>query len=553
MKIFRWNNSRAMLIAGVLMMLNTLSFSANAGDADWAEYGRDATGWRYSPLDQINKGNVQNLKVAWIHQPGDMQSGLQAHPIAIGGILYYVGSNNNVFAIDGATGKAIWHYKPELHEKAAESFWASQSRGVTVGLGHVYLGSLDGRYIALDQKTGEVKWETQLTDFENCQGCNFSFPPQLAGNILYSGHTGGDQPQQGKIYGVNALTGEKVWEFNTIKDDPKSWPGDSGKIGGGGAWMTGMYDAAIDTIYLGTSNAAPDFNNTARLGDNLYTATIIALQGKTGKLLRYHQEVPNDSWDYDSAYEIMFIERGGKNHLVHLNKGGFVSVLDPATLKPINVWKFAQNVNWVETVNPATGALVGRVDPTLDSEFTFCPSLLGARSWQHAAYNPNSDLWYSNAWEMCNTVMAGPQDPETIAFAALLLGVAKFEIVPPPSGTGTSRLSAHDPITGKLAWSIDYGDDPGMASVLTTAGGLVFNGNSTGDYMAYDADNGNELWRFNVGSGMRSGPISYSAGGKQYILVPTGWGGLAAAFAGGVFPKFVGNPGGAALIAFSLD
>ncbi len=553
MKIFRWNNSRAMLIAGVLMMLNTLSFSANAGDADWAEYGRDATGWRYSPLDQINKGNVQNLKVAWIHQPGDMQSGLQAHPIAIGGILYYVGSNNNVFAIDGATGKAIWHYKPELHEKAAESFWASQSRGVTVGLGHVYLGSLDGRYIALDQKTGEVKWETQLTDFENCQGCNFSFPPQLAGKILYSGHTGGDQPQQGKIYGVNALTGEKVWEFNTIKDDPKSWPGDSGKIGGGGAWMTGMYDAATDTIYLGTSNAAPDFNNTARLGDNLYTATIIALQGKTGKLLRYHQEVPNDSWDYDSAYEIMFIERGGKNHLVHLNKGGFVSVLDPATLKPINVWKFAQNVNWVETVNPTTGALVGRVDPTLDSEFTFCPSLLGARSWQHAAYNPNSDLWYSNAWEMCNTVMAGPQDPETIAFAALLLGVAKFEIVPPPSGTGNSRLSAHDPITGKLAWSIDYGDDPGMASVLTTAGGLVFNGNSTGDYMAYDADNGNELWRFNVGSGMRSGPISYSAGGKQYILVPTGWGGLAAAFAGGVFPKFVGNPGGAALIAFSLD
>ena len=264
MKIFNWNNSRSALIAGTLAMLSGVSISANAeGDADWPQYGRDSNSWRYSPLAQINKGNVANLKVAWIHQPGDMQSGLQATPIAVDGILYYLASNNNVFAIDGSTGKAIWHYKPELDELAAESFWASQGRGVTVGHGMVYLGSLDGRYIALDQKTGEVKWETQLTDFKNCQGCNFSFPPQLAGKILYSGHTGGDQPQQGKIYGVNALTGEKVWEFNTIKDDPKSWAGDSGKIGGGGAWMPGVYDAKTDTILIGTSNAAPDFNDTA--------------------------------------------------------------------------------------------------------------------------------------------------------------------------------------------------------------------------------------------------------------------------------------------------
>lgn len=555
MKIFNWSNSKTVLIAGVLTAFSGFSFSVNADDNpnDWPQYGRDSNSWRYSPLGQINKDNVKDLKVAWIHQPGDLSSGLQATPIAVNGILYYAAANNNVFAVDGATGKALWHYKPELHEKAAESFWASQTRGVTVGHGMVYLGSLDGRYIALDQNTGEVKWEIQLTDFENCQGCNFSFPPQLAGDILFSGHTGGDQPQQGKIFGVNALTGEKVWEFNTIKDDPKSWPGDSGKIGGGGSWMPGIYDAPTDTIFIGTSNAAPDFNNTARKGNNLYTATILALQGKTGKLLRYHQEVPNDSWDYDSAYEIMTIEKDGKEMLVHLNKGGFVSILDKATLKPVHVWQFAKNVNWVKGIDPKTGALIGRVDPTLDTEFTFCPSLLGARSWQHAAYNPKNGLWYSNGWEMCNIVMAGPQDPETIAFAALLLGVAKFEIVPPPGGVGTSRLDARDPFTGALKWSLDYGDDPGMASVLTTAGGLVFNGNSTGDYNAYDADTGKKLWSFNVGSGMRGGPISYSAGGKQYILVPTGWGGLAAAFAGGVFPKFVGNPGGAALIAFSLN
>lgn len=554
MKMFDLKKSK--LILGCLFgALSFASVSAIAEDnpADWPEYLRDSKGWRYSPLDQINKENVSKLKVAWIHQPGDIQMGLQATPIAIDGILYYVAANNNVFALDGKSGKALWHYQPELDPLAAESFWAAQSRGVTVGHGNVYLGTLDGRYIALDQKTGEVKWETQMTDFQNCQGCNFSFPPQLAGNILYSGHTGGDQPQQGKIFGVDALTGEKVWSFNAIKDDPKSWPGDSGKVGGGGAWTTGVYDAKTDTILIGTSNAAPDFYSEGRKGDNLYTATILALEGKTGKIKWHHQEVPHDSWDYDSAYEIMTIEHKGKELLVHLNKGGYVSVLDKATGKPYNVWKFAKNTNWVDSINPKTGELIGRKDPVAGQEDVFCPSVLGARSWNQAAYNPKSKLWYSNGWEMCNRVVPAAQDPEKLGWAGVYFGVSKLELIPPPGQeTGSSRLDARDPITGKVKWSIDY-DVPGMASVLTTGGGLVFNGDATGIYKAYDADDGKELWSFNAGSGFRSGPISYAADGKQYILVPSGLGGLALGFATGAFPSLVGLPGGAALIAFTLD
>ena len=399
---------------------------------DWPKYYRDDNAWRYSPLEQINKANVGKLKVAWIHQPGDIQMGLQATPIVVDGVAYYVGPNNNVFAVDGATGKTIWKYKPELDPIVETVFYVAASRGVTVGHGMVYLGSLDGRFIALDQKTGAVKWEKQITDLKSCYGCLFSSPPQLAGDILYGGTTGGDQPIQGKIYAVNAKTGEPAWTFNTINEDGKSWPGDSGKVGGGGAWLPGVYDKKTDSILIGTSNAAPDFFPDGRKGDNLYTATILNIEAKTGKLKWHYQEVPHDTWDYDSPYEIMTIEHEGKELLVHLNKGGFVFVLDKATGKPVNIWQFAQNVNWTSGIDPKTGEIKDRNEPEVGKEKTLCPYLLGVRSWNAAAYNPKTKLWYSNSMEVCNTVVAAPQEVDQVGIAGLYLGVSKLEAVPPP-------------------------------------------------------------------------------------------------------------------------
>ena len=519
---------------------------------DWPKYYRDDNAWRYSPLEQINKANVGKLKVAWIHQPGDIQMGLQATPIVVDGVAYYVGPNNNVFAVDGATGKTIWKYKPELDPIVETVFYVAASRGVTVGHGMVYLGSLDGRFIALDQKTGAVKWEKQITDLKSCYGCLFSSPPQLAGDILYGGTTGGDQPIQGKIYAVNAKTGEPAWTFNTINEDGKSWPGDSGKVGGGGAWLPGVYDKKTDSILIGTSNAAPDFFPDGRKGDNLYTATILNIEAKTGKLKWHYQEVPHDTWDYDSPYEIMTIEHEGKELLVHLNKGGFVFVLDKATGKPVNIWQFAQNVNWTSGIDPKTGEIKDRNEPEVGKEKTLCPYLLGVRSWNAAAYNPKTKLWYSNAMEVCNTVVAAPQEVDKVGIAGLYLGVSKLEAVPPPGGKASARLDARDPITGKVKWSVDY-ELPGLGSVLTTAGGLVFNGDVRGNINAYDADNGKVLWSFNAGSGIRSGPVSYSAGGKQYILVPTGLGSHVPGFMASAFPAIKGLPGGAALVAFTID
>jgi alcohol dehydrogenase (cytochrome c) len=523
-----------------------------AGSGDWAQYHNDYRGWRYSELDQVNKKTVKNLKVAWMHQSGDIRHGLHATPLVIDGTIYYSGSSNRVFALNAATGEEIWHYYAELdpiHEKSIFSFF---NRGVTVGRGKVFVGTSDGRIIALDQKTGREQWTAKLLEPKNCHGCNFTSPPQLAGDILIGGHTGGDHAQRGKIYAVKADTGEVAWVFDTIRDDPASWPADAAKTGGGGAWLPGQYDPKHDLFFIGTSNAAPDFDNTARPGDNLYTASILALRPSTGELVWHHQEVPADSWDFDSPYEFVFLEQDGRDLMIHLNKGGYVTVLDRKTGKIANVWPLAEHINWVKGVDPRNGALQGRVDPLPGKSMTFCPSVLGARSWNPGAYSPKQRLWYTNAVEACNRVTMESQVVADLAFSQPYFGVAEFEVIAPPSGKGASRLGAYDPLTGKLAWKVEY-DLPGLGGVLATGGGLVFNGDSHGWVHAYDDQNGKELWKFNTGSGIRGGIVSYSAGGKQYILVPSGFGSLFPGFSSSLWPEFRNIRGGSTLIAFTVE
>lgn len=520
---------------------------------NWPEYHRTFNAWRYSPLEQINKANVKKLKLSWIHQPGTITHGLQATPIVIDGVMYSIGPDNNVFALNAATGKILWRYTAKLDPIVKEVFYGSASRGVTVGRGKVYVGSLDGRFIALDQKTGKELWSTQLTNLKAEYGALFSSPPQLAGNVLYGGTTGGDQPIIGKIFAVNADTGERVWTFEIPKDDKNSWPGDSRKVGGGSAWLPGTYDARTDTIYIGTSNAAPDFNNDNRRGDNLYTATLLALDPKTGKVKWHRQEVPMDTWDFDAVYESLLVPDGkGGESLVHLNKNGFVYVMNKDTGAIKNAWQFTENMNWAKGVDPKTGLPIDPVYPETGKQKLHCPNLLGARSWNHGAYNPKTKLWYSHAMELCNTVTSAKGDDIPKGISALYLGLSEITLTNPPGKKGDGWLGAFDPLTGKQAWKIRF-ELPPLSSVLATAGGLVFTGDMVGNLYAFDADNGKELWKFNAGSGARGGPISYAVNGKQYIAIPTGLGSHAPGFMAGAFPQIKDLPGGAALLVFSLE
>jgi len=224
---------------------------------NWPMYHRTYESYRYSPLAQINKTNVKDLQVAWVHQSGVVVQGLESTPLVIDGVLYYIASNNRVFALDGATGKEIWHYYTKLDPVVTTLFFQPYNRGLAAGHGNVYFGTLDGRVIALNMKTGKEAWISTLLETKKCS-CNFTGAPLVVKDKVILGQTAGELPIQGKIFALKASDGSKAWEFNTIKNDPKSWGGESGKFGGGGGWMTGSYDPALNLVYWGTANPAPD-------------------------------------------------------------------------------------------------------------------------------------------------------------------------------------------------------------------------------------------------------------------------------------------------------
>jgi alcohol dehydrogenase (cytochrome c) len=518
--------SRVTLV-GLTLLIGAATAAAQApapGTEDpnnWPQYHRTSNAWRYSPLDQINKTNIAKLKVAWIHQGGDITHGIQETPIAIDGMVYSITANNRVAAIDGETGQEIWRFEPKLDPLVKKVLFAPYSRGVTVGKGKVFIGTVDGRGIALDQKTGKEVWQVQLTDFADCHGCNFTSPPVLAGDVLTFGSTGGELATAGKIYGVNADSGAKLWEFNTIKQDPKSWPGESGKYGGGGAWMPGTYDSEANTVYYGTGNPGKDFYGADREGDNLYTDSVLALDPTTGRLKWYRQEIKHDVWDYDSTYEALLFKRDGKDLLVHLNKSGFVFVMDKSNGNLENIWRLNETMSFAKDIDPKTGDIVDRIDLPVGQSTKFCPAGWGARSWNPGAYNPKTGLWYTNAMEFCAAVTPVAQKADPKDYGAAQFGSADLGTLSLIPGHAPGRLDARDPITGQRKWTYEM-DIPSFGSVLTTGGGLARRADRHGNMgdigLRHDAGSRSKIvgdirttkwtsWRCSLGGSCDTGPI----------------------------------------------
>jgi len=503
---------------------------------DWLTYHGAYNGWNYSGLSQINASNVQNLGVAWIHVPGKSTRGLQSTPLVADGVLYYTGSYSRVFALNGATGEVIWSYFPELDEAlVARQTHSPYNRGVALGEGKVFVGTVDGRLIALDMKTGKPAWDTKLQDSQKLT-VGFTGAPLYAKGTVVIGSQGGEWPGRGPIYGVDAATGKVKWTFLTVAgtdDAMKTWGNDSWRTGGGGGWMPGTYDADSNTIYWGTANPAPlydwagsDWMETgSRPGTNLYTTSVIALDADTGKLKSYHQELPHDGWDFDSAVgEFVMLNQNGQKVIVHPNKGGFVFVYDK-DLKVQNVYPIVNAINFVKGIDPKTGELSGRRDFSAGKQSEpLCPAISGGVSWNSGTYDPQTKLYYKVGNEWCIDLTVVKTTPVTEPVVQLNIG-ANFKLVPPPGGQIYGHVDARDPLTGAKKWEIRYPEPP-MASILSTGGDLLFVPDSRGVLHAYNAETGAELWNHSDGLGHQGGIVSYSAGGKQYIAVVAGFGGM---------------------------
>jgi len=319
--------------------------------------------------------------------------------------------------------------------------------------------------------------------------------------------------------------------------------------------MAGGYDPATNTVYWGTANPAPLYDwggadwttKGARPGDNLYTTSVLALDPDTGKLKSFHQELPHDAWDFDSAVgEFVMISRGGKDYVVHPNKGGFVFVYDKF-LKVQNVWQGVKNINFVKSIDPKTGELVGRRDMAEGKHQALCPFIAGGYSWNAGSYNPGTGLYYKVGNEWCMDLEVIKTTPVLEPMAQLNIGSNFTVNKTNPDGTlAHGHVSGRDPITGAVKWSVDFPQPP-LASLLSTKGNLVFVPDARGYLHALDAATGKELWKHNNGQGHNGGIITYSAKGKQYVAVMTGWGGLAgddyASFFGGTFAQMPKDSG----------
>ena len=548
-----WSVSIAADIDGARLL------NADKEPDNWMTYHSSYRSWHYSALDQINTGNVANLREAWSHVASRSVRGLQSYPLAADGILYYSGSYNQVWALDGATGEVLWQYKQKLNDDlVARQTHSPYNRGIALGYGNVYMGTLDGKLVAIDMKTGKQVWETKLVDSEKLT-VGFTGAPLLVKDKVIIGAQGGEWPSRGPIFGVDAKSGKQVWRFFTAGgeenngDARKTWLNDSWKTGGGGGWMPGGYDPETNSVWWGTANPAPLFDwsgpdyktKGARPGDNLYTTSVLLLDPDTGKLKSFHQELPHDAWDFDSATgEFIMLEKDGKKYTVHPSKSGFVWVYD-RNAKVQNVWRLVKNINFVKDIKP-NGELVGRRDGTEGKQAEpLCPYIAGGMSWNMGSYNPKTGMLYKVGNEWCMTLDIKKTTPILEPAAQLNIG-ADFNIVNPPGDKARGHVSARDPITGKMAWEINFPEPP-LASLMSTGGNLLFVPDARGWLHAYDATNGKELWSHNDGQGHNGGIITYRAKGKQYVAVMTGWGGLAgddyAAFFGGAFAQMPKDSG----------
>ena len=484
---------------------------------------------RYYAAKQITTSNVASLRPAFTFQTEVLES-METAPIVVDGTMYITTSYNHVYAIDPVTGKQKWHYKHKMGPVTTYCC-GPNNRGVAISGGHVFMGTLDAKLVALDAKTGKLVWDTQIADPE--LGYSETMAPVAVNGRILIGTNGGEYGIRGFVKSFDAKDGKLQWTFYTIpekghegvwavndasgrnmhrdiaaeKDQLAKHGGDFYKTLGGGVWMTPAVDLESNTAFFVVGNPSPDLYGAERPGDNLYTDSIVAVDLNTGKYKWHYQYVAHDVWDVDAVSPVILTEAKGKDGkmvkvAIHGGKTGFVYVHDRATGELIRLSEPMVPIDGMWTLPTKDGAKM----------------MLGANGgveWSPMAINPETRMVYA-----ANLLQPMTYHVEASKYPGgkLWLGGA-FKTIPSEKQSG--RLSAVNLDTGKVAWKFDT-DEPLIGGVLATAGGLVFNGEANGLFRAFDAKNGKKLWEYQTGAGVNAPAVSYTVGGKQYIAVAAG-------------------------------
>ena len=540
------------LIAGQANAQTGTDLAKGATDSgNVLNYGMGYNLQRYSPLTQIDKTTVKQLTPVWNYSFDDNRAE-ESQPIVYHGVLY-ITTNSATMAVDAKTGRQIWKTKVEYPPETPRIVCCGIiNRGAALYNGRIFRTTLDANVIALDAKTGEEVWRQKAIDFKD--GYSMTVAPLVADGVVLTGVSGAEFGTRDFIDGWDPDTGKHLWRTYTIPgaEEPgnETWPGDTWKLGGGSTWITGSFDPDLHTVFWGIGNPGP-FNAGIRKGDNLYSCSVLAMDPKTGHIKWHYQFSPNNPFDYDSVAEMVLADMpvNGKpaKVLMNANRNGFFYVLDRTNGHLLAANPYVK-VNWASGVDMKTGRPI-ETDVTTKArngeQVTVWPSILGGKNWEPMSFDPKTGLAYANTLNFGGNYKAIPADYKA---GEWYLGMDLSNLWVWPDGP-RGILKAIDPITGKAKWEAPS-DIPRFSGVLSTAGGVVFSGQLTGAFEAFDADTGKKLWQFQTGSGIEGQPVTWQQDGVQYVAVASGIGGVYSIFSGD--ERLAKVPAGGSLWVFAL-
>ena len=499
---------------------------ADEEPGNWLTYNRSYDSRHHSPLDEINRENAGELELKWVFQAKSLEK-FESTALAVDGVIYNVQMPNDVVALDAVTGRKFWQYNHVLAE-TVNVCCGRVNRGLAILGETLYMGTIDGKVVALDAKNGAVVFSKQLVDPSG--GYSLTHAPLVLRDKIIVGSAGGEYGIRGFIVALDPKNGDEIWRFNTIpgpgEPGHETWSGDSWERGGGSVWVTGSYDPELNLTYWGVGNPAPDWNGDVRPGDNLYSDSVVALNADTGELEWHFQFTPHDEWDWDAVQIPVLVDREweGKPRKLMLwaNRNGFFYVLDRVTGEFLHGKNFVK-VTWAKGLDENGRPIkIPGASPTREGVRVW-PAVQGATNWYSPAYSDKTGLFYVSSWEYSSVYHKG--DPLYTRgnryVGSLPQGVWPNTMKDDEEQQGHGAIRALSPDTGDMEWEFKM-TGVGESGLLSTAGDILVTGTMDGYMLVLDSFTGKNLASLNLGGRIASSPISFTAQGKQYLAVTSG-------------------------------